>query len=178
LYRAGARGWAWIKLKKEYSGNVIDSMDLVVLGALHGKGRRVGKYGALLLGAYDKANDTFYTIGKVGTGFTDEILSVLSDRLSKLVLQEKSPRVEAGSLTMDVWFEPKVVLEIVSPEITLSPVYTAATNAASRGNGLALRFPKFSGKIREDKLPEDGTTIYEVLELYQNQFKQKSNRLD
>lgn len=174
-YRAGARGWAWIKLKKEYSGNVIDSMDLVVLGALHGKGRRVGKYGALLLGAYDKADDTFYSIGKVGTGFTDEVLSVISDRLSKIVIQEKSPRVETGSLIMDVWFEPKVVLEIISPEITLSPVYTAAKNAVNRGNGLALRFPKFSGKIREDKLPEDSTTIEEVLELYQNQFKQKSN---
>jgi DNA ligase-1 len=174
-YRAGARGWAWIKLKKEYSGNVIDSMDLVVLGALHGKGRRVGKYGALLLGTYDKTNDTFYTIGKVGTGFTDEILSALSDRLSKLVIQEKSSRVEPGSLTMDVWFEPKVVLEIISPEITLSPVYTAARNGVRTGNGLALRFPKFSGKIREDKLPEDATTVDEVLELYQNQFKQKSN---
>jgi DNA ligase-1 len=174
-YRAGARGWAWIKLKKEYSVNVIDSMDLVVLGALHGKGRRVGKYGALLLGTYDKTNDTFYTIGKVGTGFTDEILSALSDRLSKLVIQEKSSRVEPGSLTMDVWFEPKVVLEIISPEITLSPVYTAARNGVRTGNGLALRFPKFSGKIREDKLPEDATTVDEVLELYQNQFKQKSN---
>jgi DNA ligase-1 len=174
-YRAGARGWAWIKLKKEYSGNVIDSMDLVVLGALHGKGRRVGKYGALLLGTYDKTNDTFYTIGKVGTGFTDEILSALSDRLSKLVIQEKSSRFEPGSLTMDVWFEPKVVLEIISPEITLSPVYTAARNGVRTGNGLALRFPKFSGKIREDKLPEDATTVDEVLELYQNQFKQKSN---
>lgn len=174
-YRAGARGWAWIKLKKEYSGKVIDSMDLVVLGALHGKGRRVGKYGALLLGAYDRVNDAFYTIGKVGTGFTDEILSLLSDRLSKLVLQGKSPRVEAGSLMMDVWFEPRVVLEIISPEITLSPVYTAARDAVNLGNGLALRFPKFSGKIREDKLPEDSTTIDEVLELYRNQFKQKSN---
>lgn len=173
-YRAGARGWAWIKLKREYAGNVIDSMDLTVLGALHGKGRRVGKFGALLLGTYREDDDTFLTVGKVGTGFKDETLSELSDRLSKITTKEKSPRVDAGSLVMDVWFEPKIVLEIISPEITLSPVYTAARNSINQGYGFALRFPKFSGKIREDKSAEDCTTVKEIMELYLNQFKQKS----
>lgn len=174
-YRAGARGWAWIKLKKEYSTAVIDSLDLVILGALYGKGRRVGRFGALLLGSYSQENDTFFTICKVGTGFTDDVLSSLSDKLGKIVSKEKSPRIDNGSLSMDVWFEPKVVLEIISPEITLSPVYTTARNLINPGYGLALRFPKFSGKVREDKSAEDSTTIAEVVQLYQNQLKQKGS---
>ena len=171
-YRAGAREWAWIKLKKEYSGTITDSVDLVVLGALYGKGRRVGKYGALLLGSYSKEEDAFYTICKVGTGFKDDVLSTLYDTLSKQVIHKKHPRVQTGGVSMDVWFEPSVVLEIVTPEITLSPVYTTGRNIIKPGYGLALRFPKFSGNIREDKAPEDSTTVKEIMELYNNQSKQ------
>jgi len=171
-YRAGAREWAWIKLKKEYSGTISDSVDLVILGALYGKGRRVGRYGALLLGSYSKIDDTFYTICKVGTGFKDNVLATLYDRLSKLIIHKKHPRVEAGALSMDVWFEPSIVLEIVTAEITLSPVYTTGRNMIKPGFGLALRFPKFTGNVREDKSPEDSTTVNEVLQIYSNQLKQ------
>ena len=171
-YRAGAREWAWIKLKKEYSGTITDSVDLVILGALYGKGRRVGKYGALLLGSYSKVEDTFYTICKVGTGFKDDVLTILSDRLNKLVIDKKHPRVEAGALSMDVWFEPTIVLEIITAEITLSPVYTTGRNLIKPGYGFALRFPKFTGNVRDDKSPEDSTTVNEVLEIYSNQLKQ------
>jgi DNA ligase-1 len=171
-YRAGAREWAWIKLKKEYSGTISDSVDLVVLGALYGKGRRVGRYGALLLGSYSKEDDTFYTICKVGTGFKDDVLAALYDTLSKQVIHKKHPRVQTGGVSMDVWFEPTVVLEIVTPEITVSPVYTTGRNMIKHGYGLALRFPKFSGNIREDKSAEDSTTVKEIIELYNNQSKQ------
>lgn len=171
-YRAGAREWAWIKLKKEYSGTISDSVDLVILGALYGKGRRVGKYGALLLGSYSKIDDTFYTICKVGTGFKDNVLATLYDKLSKLIIHKKHPRVEAGALPMDVWFEPSIVLEIVTAEITLSPVYTTGRNTIKPGYGFALRFPKFTGNVREDKSPEDSTTVNEVLQIYRNQLKQ------
>lgn len=170
-YRAGAREWAWIKLKKEYSGTITDSVDLVILGALYGKGRRVGKYGALLLGSYSKEDDTFYTICKVGTGFKDEVLSNLYEKLNNLIIHKKHPRVQSGALSMDVWFEPSIVLEIISPEITLSPIYTTAKNMIKPGYGMALRFPKFSGNIRVDKSPEDSTTVKEILEIYQNQIK-------
>lgn len=170
-YRAGAREWAWIKLKKEYSGIISDSIDLVILGALYGKGRRVGRYGALLLGSYSKIDDTFYTICKVGTGFKDNVLTTLSDRLGKLTIHKNHPRVEAGTLSMDVWFEPRIVLEIVASEITLSPVYTTGRNKIKPGYGFALRFPKFTGNVREDKSPEDSTTVDEVLQIYGNQLK-------
>ena len=170
-YRAGAREWAWMKLKKEYSGEVTDSVDLVVVGALHGKGRRVGKYGALLLASYDTEKDVFCTICKVGTGFTDNVLLDITDKLNKHIIKHKHPRVESGNTKMDTWFEPKIVLEIISSEITLSPVYTTAINKMKPGYGLALRFPKFTGKIREDKSAEDATTAKEIFEIYKGQLK-------
>jgi DNA ligase 1 len=73
---------------------------------------------------------------------------------------------------VEVWFEPKVVIEIIASEITLSPIYTAGLNAIRSGSGLALRFPKFTGKIRDDKSPEDATTVSELLEIYQKQIRQ------
>jgi DNA ligase-1 len=170
-YRAGAREWAWMKLKKEYSGEVTDSVDLVIVGALHGKGRRVGKYGALLLATYDAERDVFCTICKVGTGFTDNVLLMITDKLNKHIIRHKHPRVESGNTKMDTWFEPKVVLEIISSEITLSPVYTTAINKIKPEYGLALRFPKFTGKIRDDKSAEDATTVKEIFKIYKDQLK-------
>ncbi|MCI0564498.1 MAG: ATP-dependent DNA ligase, partial [Nitrososphaera sp.] len=73
-YRSGAREYAWVKLKREYRSDLADTLDLVIVGALHGRGRRTGKYGALLLAAYDPKNDMFQSATKVGTGFTDEHL--------------------------------------------------------------------------------------------------------
>ena len=74
-------------------------------------------------------------------------------------------------MEMDVWFEPKIVIEVIASEITLSPSHTAALNILRPGYGLALRFPKFTGKIRDDKTPEDATTIEEIVTMYKRQLK-------
>ncbi|MBA3283619.1 MAG: ATP-dependent DNA ligase, partial [Nitrosopumilus sp.] len=170
-YRAGAREWAWIKLKREYSNKLLDTLDLVIVGAIYGKGRRVGRYGALLLASYEPNEDIFYTICKVGTGFTDELLDEISNRLNHHIIANKNSRVNSGEIKMDVWFEPKIVIEIFSPEITLSPIYTTHIDKIKKGYGLALRFPKFTGKIREDKNAEDSTTIKEIENIYKKQLK-------
>ncbi len=167
-YRAGARGYAWIKLKREYGSDLTDTLDLVIVGALYGRGRRVGRYGALLLAAYDPKTDTFKTASKVGTGFTDQHLADFYNSLGRHLLRHKHPRVDAA-IQMDVWFEPKIVIEIVASEITLSPVHTAAMNAIREKYGLALRFPKFTGKIRDDKNAEDATKVEELVTLYSQQ---------
>ena len=72
---------------------------------------------------------------------------------------------------MDVWFEPKIVIEVSGSELTLSPSHTAASNSIRNGYGLALRFPKFTGKIRYDKNPEDATDIEELILMYKQQMK-------
>jgi DNA ligase-1 len=169
-YRAGAREFLWIKLKREYRSELTDSLDLVIVGGFHGRGRRVGKYGALLLASYDKNTDVFRTVCKVGTGFTDEDLIRLYDMLQKYKIQRIHSRVNS-KMEADVWFVPNIVLEIIGSEITLSPIHTAKMDAIRKDAGLALRFPKFTGKIIDDKNPEDATTTDELLKLYQAQLK-------
>jgi DNA ligase 1 len=165
-YQAGARGWLWIKLKRDYRTELSDTVDLVVVGALYGRGRRRGIYGALLLGAYDPAADVFRTTTKCGTGFSDAELAALPDKLAPLVREEPPARVDAGRAEADVWFEPALVVEILSAELTLSPRYSAAWGALKDDSGLALRFPRFTGRWRDDKAPEDATTTDELVAMF------------
>ncbi|HEV8387533.1 MAG TPA: ATP-dependent DNA ligase [Nitrososphaera sp.] len=169
-YRAGAREFAWVKLKREYTNELADTLDLVIVGALHGRGRRTGRYGALLLAAYDPKSDLFQSATKVGTGFTDEHLEQFYSILEKHVVKQRHARVQTG-MKMDVWFEPAIVIEIIASEITISPSHPAAKDSVREGFGLALRFPKFTGKIRDDKNPEDATTTDELLSMYKKQLK-------
>jgi len=170
VYRAGARGSNWLKLKREYRNELGDSLDLVVIGAYFGRGRRTGLYGTLLLGTYNPENDTFPSICKVGTGFTDESLDQLYQILSNKVILKKNSRV-VSEMEADVWLEPELVLEVVASEITLSPIHKTGLNLVRKNSGFALRFPKFTGKIRYEKAVEDASTHDEVLALYKNQSK-------
>ncbi len=167
-YRAGARASNWLKLKREYRNELGDSLDLVVVGAFYGRGRRTGRYGALLLSAYDDKTDEFPSICKVGTGFTDESLDQFYQILSDKITVKKDPRIQSG-LEADVWFEPEIVIEIVASEITLSPIHKVAMDKIRKGSGLALRFPKFTGKIRFEKTSENATNIDEIVTLYNSQ---------
>lgn len=173
-YRAGAREYFWVKLKREYRGELADTLDLVIVGALYGRGRRAGKYGALLLAAYDHKSDMFRSVCKVGTGFTDKNLEDFYSNLEKHIIKHKHPRVDTR-MDMDVWFEPKIVIEVIASEITLSPSHTAGMNSIRHNYGLALRFPKFTGKIRDDKNPEDATTIEELISIYNQQIRTAHN---
>jgi len=169
-YRAGSRGSNWLKLKREYQNELGDSLDLVVVGAFFGRGRRTGKYGTLLLSTYNSENDSLPTICKVGTGFTDESLDQLFQILSDKVILKKNPRVESN-IESDIWFEPELVLEIVASEITLSPIHKTGLDLVRKDTGFALRFPKFTGKIRTEKIAEDASSPEEVLTLYKSQNK-------
>jgi DNA ligase 1 len=166
-YRAGARGWQWIKLKREYRTELSDTLDLAVVGALYGRGRRAGIYGALLLAAYDPAADVFQTVCKCGTGFSDADLAALPARLAPLARPERPARVDARR-TADVWFEPALVVEVLGAELIPSPTHTAGWGVVAKDAGLALRFPRFTGRWRDDKAAEDATTVDEVVEMYRS----------
>lgn len=152
---------------------MIDTVDLVVVGGFWGKGRRAGTYGALLMAAYDPDTDTFKTVCKVGSGFTDEDLAKLPKMLEPYKIEHMHPRVDS-KMEADVWFVPAVVLEIIGAEITLSPMHTCALNAIREGAGLAIRFPRFTGNYRFDKKAEDATTVKEIIEMYKSQMKKIS----
>ncbi|HJJ23533.1 MAG TPA: ATP-dependent DNA ligase [Nitrosopumilus sp.] len=169
-YQAGSRGSYWLKLKREYRNELGDSLDLVVIGGFFGKGRRTGSYGTLLLATYDEDEDTFTSICKVGTGFSDESLDQLYQILHPKVTIKKNPRI-VSEMEADVWFDPELVIEVVASEITLSPIHKAAKDVIRKDAGLALRFPKFTGKIRVEKIAEDASTNEEIITLYKGQKK-------
>ena len=169
IYRAGARSWLWVKLKRSYQSKMVEPVDLVVVGAFHGRGRRAGSYGALLTAAYDPDADTFRTVCKVGSGFTDEDLGNLPKKFEELRRGERHPRVDS-LLEADLWFIPSTVIEILGDEITLSPIHTCAFNRLREDSGLAIRFPRFM-RWREDKSSEDATQVDEVVDMYKAQLK-------
>lgn len=173
VYQAGARGWLWIKYKRSYKAEAIDTFDLVPVGAFMGRGKRAGTYGALLMAAYNDEEDVFETICKLGSGFTDEDLKALPEKMKPYVIGHKHPRVKS-QIEPDVWLVPSLVMEIAADEISLSPLHTCSKDSIRRGSGFALRFPRFTGNWRADKSPEDATTSKEVAEMYRNQLKRIS----
>jgi DNA ligase-1 len=169
LYKAGSRGYQWIKYKREYSSELQDSLDLVVVGAIAGRGRRAGWYGALIMASYNPEEDVFETICKLGTGFDDETLKAMTEELKSDQHEGGAhPRVRA-KIAADVWFTPVKVLEVVGAELTLSPLHTAGWGVLKEGAGLSVRFPRFTGKVRDDKKPEEATTLDELVSMYKLQ---------
>ena len=169
-YRAGSRGSNWLKLKREYREGMGDSLDLAVVGAFHGKGRRTGTYGALLLAVYDPDSGRYESICKVGTGFTDESLAEIYRLLEPMIRDRVDPAVDSG-MEPDVWFKPSLVLEIGASEVSLSPTHRAGMGAVRKDYGFALRFPTFTGRFRHEKSPEQASTPSEAGSIYAAQNK-------
>ena len=168
IYRAGSRGFLWIKYKKDYHANLTDSFDLVVVGAFYGMGKRAGRYGALLMASYDPETERYGTVCKLGTGFDDAFLDNMPNLLDKYKVNSKPASVDAKMIP-DVWFDPAVVLEVVGAEISVSPIHTAAMDVVKEGAGIGIRFPRFTGRVRTDKSPEQSTSVMEITEMYEMQ---------
>jgi len=152
---------------------MVDTVDLVVVGGFHGRGRRSGKYGALLMAAYNPARDVFQTVCKLGSGFKDEDLEKLRPILSKHIIPHRHARVDS-LIEPDVFFEPKEVLEVIGAEVTVSPTHTCGWDTVRRNFGLAIRLPRFTGRMRFDKSAEDATTTDEIVQMYKSQLKRVS----
>ena len=151
-----------------------DSLDLVVVGGYYGKGKRTNVYGAFLLACYDADSEEYQTICKIGTGFSEEALAAHYAVLQPLETDSARGDVKVGGAKPDVWFEPKVVWEVLTADLSLSPVYTAAQGLVRaiweslflfpmslskhkiEERGISLRFPRFL-RVRDDKSADDAT---------------------
>jgi DNA ligase 1 len=170
-YQAGARNFNWVKLKRHTSGELNDTVDLVLLGYYFGKGKRADfGVGALLAGVYDADRDRFASITKLGTGLSDAEWRQIHERADKLQVDHRPARVDS-ILVPDVWLEPEVVVEVMADEITPSPRHTAGR--VGDEPGFALRFPRVVSFRGADKRPEDATTVKEIGELFRQQRERK-----
>jgi len=173
-YEPSKRSRNWLKIKKDYLAGIGDSLDLVVLGAYHGKGKRTSVYGAFLLACYNPSSDTYETVCNIGTGFSEEVLEELHKQLKDTVIDRPKPFYEhskASGHQPDVWFEPRYVWEVKTADLTLSPKYRAACKEnldASVEKGVSLRFPRFI-RIRDDKKPDEATSSRQIAEMYRKQ---------
>lgn len=170
-YEPSRRSQNWLKVKKDYLAGAGDSLDLAVLGAYHGKGKRTNWYGAFLLAAYDSKSETFETVCNIGTGFSEAVLNDLHEQLSSTVIDRPKPFYRHSTTKNDqpdVWFEPRFVWEVKSADLTLSPRYQAAADSMPGNKGVSLRFPRFL-RVRDDKKPEDATTSAQVADMYRAQ---------
>ena len=168
-YEAGARNFNWVKLKRHQTGELKDTIDCVILGYISGKGKRTAfGAGALLVGVYDKQQDMFVTVSKIGTGLTDEEWQSIKSRTHGIELGHKPARV-ASVITPSVWVKPEIVIEVLADEITRSPIHTAGK--VGDEPGYALRFPRLVNFRERDKKAEDATSVKELIEMYQQQGK-------
>ena len=159
IYQAGKRGFIWIKLKGLEGGKLKDSVDVVLVGAFYGKGRRTGVYGAYIGAVYDPVNGNFVAFTRFFSGLTDELSDSLTKEMETFKTDKKPSNVICEDIP-DVWLEPEVVVEIIGDEITVSEKYPAL--------GYSMRFPVFQ-RVRPEKGSEDVTTVEEIRSLYDSQ---------
>lgn len=165
-YIAGARKFAWIKLKRSYKGELEDTIDVVIVGYFLGKGRRAKfRFGGILGAVYDNTDSTFRTVAKIGSGFTEEQMREL-EKLLRAIRVDKKPSNVISLIEPDFWVELKYVITVAADEITLSPTHTCGREERI---GYALRFPRMVGEIRSDKRPEDATSVKEIINMFEHQ---------
>ncbi len=159
FYQAGNRGFSWIKLKALEGGKLKDSIDIVLIGAYFGRGRRSGVYGTYIGAVYDTEKEQFIAFTRFASGLTDEQLEDLTNQMKEYKIQNKPKNIICEEKP-DIWFSPEIVIEIIGDEITISEKFSTL--------GYSMRFPVFQ-RFRPDKSVKDITTVNEIIQLYKTQ---------
>jgi DNA ligase-1 len=159
-YQAGSRNFNWVKFKKNTQGDLVDTIDCLVMGYYAGKGKRSGfGIGAFLVGVPDEKGQ-IGSIAKIGTGLTDEQWVEIRKRADKLTVKEMPTNYLVDkNLYPDSWVKSELVVEIMADEITKSPIHAY---------GLALRFPRLV-RFRDDKVVNEATSKKELEKLFKLQ---------
>ncbi|KAG1669562.1 hypothetical protein FOA52_006335 [Chlamydomonas sp. UWO 241] len=172
-YEPSKRSSHWLKLKKDYLEGVGDTIDVVPIGAWHGKGKRTGVFGAYLLAIYDAESECYQTISKIGTGFKDEMLQELTDTMTPNIIpgpKRYFSYSDGPGVMPDVWFDACVVWEVKAADLSISPVHKAASGLVDSVKGISIRFPRLI-RVRDDKSPEDATSAAQIADMFRSQVR-------
>lgn len=145
MYSAGKRGKNWLKVKP-----LMETLDLAVIGGEWGEGRRAQMIGSYQLACIEPTTGEFLSMGRVGTGITDDLLVELTSRFKDLIIIERGTEMD---------FVPEIVFEVAFEEIQKSTTYNS---------GYALRFPRLV-RVRDDRDPKEVDTLERIEQLYINQ---------
>ena len=159
VYQAGNRGYKWLKLKSLEGGKLKDTIDVVVVGAFYGKGRRTGLLGTYIGAVYDPESDNYIAFTRFFSGIDDELSEALTKDMEDFTLDKKPKNVICEDKP-DIWLSPRVVIEITGDEITISEKFITL--------GFSMRFPVFL-RLRPEKGLKDITTVREIHKLYETQ---------
>ncbi|KGB75504.1 DNA ligase 1 [Cryptococcus deuterogattii R265] len=181
-YEPDQRSQGWLKVKKDYLEGLGDSLDLVPIGAWWGQGRKAGWWSPILLACHNPDSGALEAVCKCMSGFSDAFYKDLSKRYPAEGMPSKCSKiaplgfVNTNGLIPDVWFEPNEVWEIKGADITLSPVYPAASSHLGSERGLSVRFPRFI-RMRDDKKWEDAMTSDQLADMYRRQMKESETTM-
>ncbi|SIO73282.1 DNA ligase 1 [Babesia microti strain RI] len=168
-YEPSKRSLNWLKIKKDYVEGMSDSVDLIPIAAFYGSGKRTSIFGSYLLAVYNEEYETFQTVCKTGTGFTDELLKSLHETMKNFIVSNKPVYYQVSDkMEPDIWFEPKKVWECKVSDFSLSPVHTASIGTIESDKGIGMRFPRFV-RVREDKEIYQASKSSDIVYFYNQQ---------
>jgi len=171
-YEPDVRTDNWVKLKKDYISRfgIADSIDVAIIGAWWGNGRKAGWMSPFLAAVYNSETAEFESFAKIMSGFTDAQYRRLTDRCMEFIIPSgrKDYRVHP-SLHPTMWFDAKLVFEIRGADLTISPTHSAAIGLVHENKGISLRFPRCI-RIRDDKSVDQCTTSEQIADMYRSQM--------
>ncbi|MBN2156964.1 MAG: ATP-dependent DNA ligase [Candidatus Lokiarchaeota archaeon] len=176
VYKAGNRGFLWIKLKSLEAGKMKDTIDVVPIGALMGKGRRANRFGTLLVAVFNEENEKFEFLTRVATGFSDEDIEYFWNAFQFIKTVTRPENVVCNTENPDIWFKPSIVIEIAGDELTISQKADVGKfyNGQVHDSGYSVRFPVFQ-RVRDEKDIYDCSKVDEIVDLYELQMSTENS---
>lgn len=179
VYEPGRRSESWEKLKKDYvkglgtenESSLSDTVDVVVVGATNGRGKRAGFYGSYLTAVWNEDVGKFQTICEVGTGFSDQDFKDFHEMMQNYVVSRPPLEVQySKSNKPDVYIKPFIVWEVAVADFTISPANMCCQGElkSNPNSGISMRFGRFM-RVRDDKEVLQCTNTHQILDMYYSQ---------